>query len=167
MSTEEIPKKAVRALRTRIQVVRDHLEPLMARPLNETYSKLSMTEKYELQVLLSYTLNTLYYIYLRGNGSDPQKHVVLKELQRVQRYIQKLKEHQGKEQKPNMKVDKDAAGRFVKAALSENEDNKGKKRRTEELIVIESSSDDEKESKISTKKKARLVMDPFAGYDKK
>ncbi|ORE03744.1 hypothetical protein BCV72DRAFT_212700 [Rhizopus microsporus var. microsporus] len=80
MSTEEIPKKAVRALRTRIQVVRDHLEPLMARPLNETYSKLSMTEKYELQVLLSYTLNTLYYIYLRGNGSDPQKHVVLKEL---------------------------------------------------------------------------------------
>lgn len=61
MSTEEIPKKAVRALRTRIQVVKDHLEPLMARPLNETYSKLSMTEKYELQVLLSYTLNTLYY----------------------------------------------------------------------------------------------------------
>lgn len=63
----------------------------------------------------------------------------------------------------NMKVDKDAAGRFIKAALSENEDNKGKKRGREELIVIESSSDDEKESKTSTKKKARLVMDPFAG----
>ncbi|EIE92059.1 hypothetical protein RO3G_16770 [Rhizopus delemar RA 99-880] len=81
MSTEEVPKKAVRALRSRLQTVKNHLEPILSRPLSEINAKLSMTERYELQVLLSYSLNTLYYIYLRSSGSDPQKHDVMKELQ--------------------------------------------------------------------------------------
>lgn len=61
MSTEEVPKKAVRALRSRLQTVKNHLEPILSRPLSEINAKLSMTERYELQVLLSYSLNTLYY----------------------------------------------------------------------------------------------------------
>ncbi|KAI9485933.1 MAG: hypothetical protein EXX96DRAFT_475029 [Benjaminiella poitrasii] len=76
----EIPKKAARALKVRLQVVKKHLEPLLEKPLNEIYTKLPVTERYELQVLLTYSLNTLFYINLRTNGSDPQKHEVMNEL---------------------------------------------------------------------------------------
>lgn len=57
----QIPKKAVRSLKTRLQLVKKHLEPLLSKPLNEVYSKLPLDERYELQVLLSYSLNTLFY----------------------------------------------------------------------------------------------------------
>ncbi|KAG0738595.1 hypothetical protein G6F23_009570 [Rhizopus arrhizus] len=129
-----------------------------------------MTERYELQVLLSYSLNTLYYIYLRSSGSDPQKHDVMKELQRVQTYIKKLKVHQGKGPKPNMRLNKEAAGRFIKAAITEQGSNDGenKKKRTNEVITVEdSSSDEEGEIKKPAKKKGRVAMDPFTGnYNK-
>lgn len=57
----QIPKKAVRSLKARLQVVKKHLEPLLSKPLNEIYTKLPLEERYELQVMLSYSLNTLYY----------------------------------------------------------------------------------------------------------
>ncbi|KAI8091861.1 hypothetical protein BDF21DRAFT_332763 [Thamnidium elegans] len=79
---QEIPKKAVRALRSRLHIVKKHLEPIFAKPLSEIYTKLPISERYELEVLLSYSLNTLYYIYLRTQGSDPNKHDVMKELVR-------------------------------------------------------------------------------------
>ncbi|KAF1798008.1 hypothetical protein FB192DRAFT_1254111, partial [Mucor lusitanicus] len=76
----DIPKKAVRALKVRLQVVKKHLEPLLSKPINDVFSKLPVDQRYELEVLLSYSLNTLYYIYLRTQGSDPQKHEVVNEL---------------------------------------------------------------------------------------
>ncbi|KAI8643744.1 hypothetical protein BD408DRAFT_146907 [Parasitella parasitica] len=76
----DIPKKAVRALKARLQVVKKHLEPMLSRPISDVYSKLPVNQRYELEVLLSYSLNTLYYIYLKTQGSDPQKHEVMSEL---------------------------------------------------------------------------------------
>lgn len=58
---DDVHKKAAKALRIRLHTVKKHLEPLFARPLSETYTKLSVTERYQLQVLLSYSLNTIYY----------------------------------------------------------------------------------------------------------
>ncbi|CAO3658847.1 unnamed protein product [Rhizopus stolonifer] len=165
MSTDELPRKAVQALRLRLQHVKNHLEPIFSKPLNDISAKLTMTEKYELQVLLSYSLNTLFYIYLRINGSDPQKHAVMVELKRVQKYITKLKAYQGKEAKPNMKLNKEAAGRFIKAAISTNQEessrpSQSKKKR--EVIDVYSSSEDEGKTKPA-KKKGRVMMDPFSG----
>lgn len=101
---QDIPKKAVRALRSRLNVVKKHLEPIFAKPLSDVYTKLPVSQRYELEVLLSYSLNTLYYsmysqfarsfysftfitndlvfilVYLRTQGSDPNKHEVMKEL---------------------------------------------------------------------------------------
>lgn len=63
---QDIPKKAVRALRARLHVVKKHLEPIFEKPLSEIYSKLPLSERYELEVLLTYSLNTLYYsMYLQ------------------------------------------------------------------------------------------------------
>ncbi|KAI8979551.1 hypothetical protein BDF20DRAFT_974609 [Mycotypha africana] len=122
MADVQIPKKPVKALKLRLQNVKKHLDPILSRPLNETYSKLSLTERYELEVLLSYSLNTLYYIYLRTKGSDPQNHAVMTELKRVQSYVLKLQKLQGKGPKPSMTLDKDAAARFIKASLANNDE---------------------------------------------
>ncbi|KAK4511721.1 Protein kish [Mucor velutinosus] len=148
----DIPKKAVRALKVRLQVVKKHLEPLLSKPINDVFSKLSVNQRYELEVLLSYSLNSLYYIYLRTQGSDPQKHEVVNELLRVQQYIQKLKKAQGKEAKPTMRVDKDAAARFIKNAINEgaSENEKAtadKKRKLEETVFISSDEEDEHSAK--------------------
>lgn len=66
----DIPKKAVRALKSRLHNVREHIKPLLERPLSEIFTKLPIQERYELQVLLSYSLNSLYYSTLcsRLNG---------------------------------------------------------------------------------------------------
>ncbi|OBZ84560.1 Nuclear nucleic acid-binding protein C1D, partial [Choanephora cucurbitarum] len=154
----QIPKKAVRALRSRLQVVKKHLDPLLARPINDVFSKLSLNERYELEVLLSYSLNTLFYIYMRTQGTDPQKHVVMKELARVQQYIQKLKKAVGKEEKPNMKVDKEAASRFIKAALTEENSTK---RKLEDTESSSSDEEEEEEEEDNTKSKGRK-MDVFS-----
>lgn len=57
----DIPKKALRALKARLHVVKKHLEPLLSKPINDVYSKLPVDQRYELEVLLSYSLNSLYY----------------------------------------------------------------------------------------------------------
>ncbi|KAI8985097.1 hypothetical protein BDB01DRAFT_721760 [Pilobolus umbonatus] len=87
----EVPTKAIRALRLRLQTVKKYLEPLLSKPLTETYTKLPLAERCEFEILLSYALNTLYYIYLRTQGSDPQSHDVMTELARIQDYIMKIK----------------------------------------------------------------------------
>ncbi|KAI9318951.1 hypothetical protein BX666DRAFT_1833130, partial [Dichotomocladium elegans] len=77
---EQIAKKAAKALRVRIEIVKKHLEPLLAAPLNEVYGKLALNEKAQLQVLLSYAINSLFYMYLKTQGVIPQDHPVTTEL---------------------------------------------------------------------------------------
>ncbi|KAI9245024.1 dUTPase-like protein [Sporodiniella umbellata] len=162
MSTDEPPKKAVHALKLRMQVVKKHLEPIFSKSMSEISTKLTMTEKYELQVLLSYSLNTLFYIYLKTQGSDPQKLAIMGELQRVQEYIRKLKVYQGKGPKPDMRVDKEAAGRFIRAAINpDSKETSNHKRNRSEVIDVDSSSEDERKSEPS-RKKGRGAMDPFS-----
>lgn len=65
----------------------------------------------------------------------------------------------------NMKLNKEAAGRFIKAAISTNQEessrsSQSKKKR--EIINVYSSSEDEEKTKPA-KKKGRVMMDPFSG----
>lgn len=97
---DEKAKKAVRALRARIETVEQLLGPLLQSPLAETYGKLPVNEKAQLQVLLSFALNTLFFskffllfhhrrgidptfirkVYLKSQGKYPQSHEVSSEL---------------------------------------------------------------------------------------
>ncbi|CDS08602.1 hypothetical protein LRAMOSA09963 [Lichtheimia ramosa] len=165
---EAIAKKAVKALKARIEVVNRHLEPLLSAPLSETYGKLPVNEKAKLQVLLSYTINSLFYMYLKTQGVFPQEHPVATELARIRTYIEKIKKAEGKGPKPSMQVDKGAAARFIKAALAEDEEeeeNAGTKRKAAKEEEEESSRVDAVQNSKQNKKRAR--MDPFAGYSKK
>ncbi|KAI9010380.1 hypothetical protein CLU79DRAFT_773494 [Phycomyces nitens] len=79
---KETAKKALRALNARTEIVARHLEPLLSRPMSEVYSKLPVNERAQFQVLMSYTINTLFYTYLRTQGQNTHDHKVMKELVR-------------------------------------------------------------------------------------
>ncbi|ORX56190.1 hypothetical protein DM01DRAFT_1334688 [Hesseltinella vesiculosa] len=92
---QQIPKRQARALRARIDIVLNHLQPLLDKD-PEAFSALSKAERCKLDVLLAYTIDSLYYMFIRLHGQDPQKHQVFNELERVQEYIYKIKVMDGK-----------------------------------------------------------------------
>lgn len=56
---------------------------------------------------------------MKLNGVDAREHAVFTELTRVKQYFEKIKkaEDEGPEQRTNPRLDKEAAGRFIKGAL--------------------------------------------------
>ncbi|XP_017787191.1 PREDICTED: nuclear nucleic acid-binding protein C1D-like [Nicrophorus vespilloides] len=50
---------------------------------------LSMKDQMEYDLFIAYTLNTLYWLYLRVRGLDPNENEVKKEIQRVREYMVK------------------------------------------------------------------------------
>ncbi|KAJ2707582.1 hypothetical protein FB645_000559 [Coemansia sp. IMI 203386] len=113
--------KHVDQLDAALQQVQQSLGPILSQPLSETLPRLSAIERCELEALVVYSIDTLFWIYLKINGVPPKEHPVMNELQRVQRYIAKINKAKGVQEKKNerpMKVDKEAANRFIKNAIS-------------------------------------------------
>ncbi|KAG2177084.1 hypothetical protein INT43_007740 [Umbelopsis isabellina] len=166
----EAPTAVVQALNTRLDTITKLLEPLVCAPLNETVGKLSTLERCQLYVLLSYTLNTTIFIYLKTQGENPKEHAVIRELERVTQYVGKIKAAQGSK-KSTLTVDKAAAHRFVKGALSGNPDQK---KETDEHASTEDGEISSAEEatpkakkrggeKMSSSKKKKRGIDPFSG----
>jgi len=104
-----------------------HLGPLMEKLvlLKDVSAQISHLENAKLYAGLAYTLNTLFFMYLKTQGVSPATHPVKPELARVQRYIEKIQSVAQKPQPNPTKLDKGAVGRFIRAALS-GEESKGK-----------------------------------------
>jgi len=169
MSTNA-PIGVVQALSSRLAAIEKLLEPLTSAPLNETVGKLTILERCQLHILLSYTLNTTIFIYLKTQGENPKEHAVIRELERVTQYVGKIKSVQG-QKKTTLIVDKAAAHRFVKSALSGDPEVK-KRAEADEPTEDSDSSDSTSEAKGSKKrasehdtsaKKKRRGVDPFTG----
>ncbi|KAI9281217.1 hypothetical protein BC943DRAFT_329953 [Umbelopsis sp. AD052] len=94
--TTSAPVGVVQALNERLDTISKLLEPLMSAPLSETVGKLSVLERCQLHILLSYTLNTTIFIYLRTQGENPKEHAVIRELERVTKYVGKIKNVQSR-----------------------------------------------------------------------
>ncbi|OZJ02464.1 hypothetical protein BZG36_04101 [Bifiguratus adelaidae] len=123
----EAPFGVVEALDERLDAVREQLKSLLKRPLTETVPKLSHVDRSKLFVMLSYTINTLVFVYLKSQGQDPKTHPVVRELERVRDYIEKIKTATGKKAKPSMTVNQAASKRTISAALAANRiQDKGK-----------------------------------------
>lgn len=79
--------------------------------------RFSLKERVDFDLFLTYTLNTLYWMYLRTNGEDPNKHDVKNQLNRIKDYMIKAKQaHERQTIRP--KLDQAAAGRFVKQGIN-------------------------------------------------
>ncbi|KAK9767712.1 hypothetical protein K7432_002278 [Basidiobolus ranarum] len=122
---------AMNQLEASLSKIQAHLEPLLSSPLNETIGKLPVMDRCKLEVMVAYAINTLFWIYLKTQGVPPSDHPVMKELERIRGYIQKIKETEGTH-KPTMSVDKEAAARFIKNALADSETTEVAKKVVEE-----------------------------------
>ncbi|XP_017891865.1 nuclear nucleic acid-binding protein C1D-like [Ceratina calcarata] len=83
-----------------------------------TYETLSNTDKVEYNLLLSYCLNSMFWMYLRAEGTDPAKHRIRSENERLKKSM--LRAKQINDRKTLMpRINKDAAQRFVRNGLWE------------------------------------------------
>jgi len=69
---------------------------------------------------MAYTINTLFYVYLKTQGVSPTNHPVKQELERIKLYIKKMKELTEKKQESTLRLNVDAAHRFIKHSLDSN-----------------------------------------------
>ncbi|KAI9503925.1 hypothetical protein BX070DRAFT_183676, partial [Coemansia spiralis] len=64
-----------------IDQVQRTLQPILSQPLGELLPKLTPIQRCELEALVAYSINTLFWIYLKINGVPPKEHPVMSELQ--------------------------------------------------------------------------------------
>lgn len=81
---------------------------------SEISNKQSIEEKVKHDLFLSYSLSSLYWMYLRTQGENSSDHVK-SELDRIKKYMDKSKQIHDRKSMP--KLDKAAAGRFVRSGL--------------------------------------------------
>ncbi|KGO37287.1 Sas10/Utp3/C1D [Penicillium expansum] len=99
----------------------DVLQPLLASTLIKNSNKLPVMDKAKLHVLITYTLESLIFSYLRLHGVDAKQHPVFRELTRVKQYFEKIKVLETEPEERPMALDKAAAGRFIKHGLAGND----------------------------------------------
>ena len=99
------------------------LEPLLKTPISTLSKNLAPLEKAKLLTWLTYAIETILFSHIRLNGTeDPKSHPVMTELKRIQQYMQKV--HQAENpvgKRENLSLNKEAAGRFIKAGLAGND----------------------------------------------
>lgn len=100
-----------------VSSVKTMLEKLMSMPRNELLQKLDPLDQAKLDLMSAYTLNSLFWMYLVTQGVNPREHGIKQELERIRTYMNKVKEITDK--KKAARLDKGAAGRFVRNALYE------------------------------------------------
>ncbi|KAF2674604.1 hypothetical protein BT63DRAFT_15455 [Microthyrium microscopicum] len=109
---------ALTTLTSDIDALTTALQPLLSEPTNSLASPLPLLDKAKLYTTSTYAIESLLFSALRLSGADAKAHPVFAELARVKAYFDKVKEAEHPEMKP--RIDKEAAGRFVKAGLAGN-----------------------------------------------
>ncbi|QSZ31089.1 hypothetical protein DSL72_000650 [Monilinia vaccinii-corymbosi] len=106
-----------------IDDIEDAVAPLLQRNLPEFATKLPLLDKAKLYTLVTYAIESILFSYLRLNGVNAREHSVFTELTRMKQYFEKIKltENPPNATDRNHKLDKGAAGRFIKAGLSGND----------------------------------------------
>lgn len=71
----------------------DNIEKMLDFALSDDiYEKLNTEDKVNYDLFMGYTLNTLFWLYLRTKGVDPNKSEIKNQLNRIRQYMVKAKE---------------------------------------------------------------------------
>ncbi|XP_034040613.1 nuclear nucleic acid-binding protein C1D [Thalassophryne amazonica] len=108
--------------------VKDMLDTLMSMPRNELLQKLDPLEQAKLDLMSVYTLNSLFWMYLVVQGVNPREHGIKEEMERIRTYMNRVKEISDK--KKAARLDKGAAGRFIRHALYDRDEESKKQAKT-------------------------------------
>ncbi|BGO98787.1 Exosome complex protein [Rhodotorula toruloides] len=118
------PSATLDTLSTSLDSLETALEPLLAKPFDEVLADQDPLVQARLQVLTSYMVHDLIWVYLKTAGIEPSTHPVMQEIERLKGYFGKLKSAEqgvspdGPADRPRMQLDKSAASRFINAAIS-------------------------------------------------
>ncbi|XP_014673989.1 PREDICTED: nuclear nucleic acid-binding protein C1D-like [Priapulus caudatus] len=93
------------------------MKPMLSKPHNDLHEKLLPIEKAKMDLMVAYTVNSMFWMFLNASGENTKEHPVKQELERLRGYMHKVKQIVDKEKAA--RLDKDAAKRFVKHALWE------------------------------------------------
>ncbi|KAL6426169.1 nuclear nucleic acid-binding protein C1D-like [Cataglyphis hispanica] len=96
--------------------VQDVVESVVSDP--SLYEKLSNVNKIKYNLMLSYSLNSLFWMYLRAKGIDPSKHRIRSENERLKKAMIRAKQISDRNTLMP-RINKDVANRFVKKSLWE------------------------------------------------
>ncbi|KIM32939.1 hypothetical protein M408DRAFT_189564 [Serendipita vermifera MAFF 305830] len=120
------PTGTVQAINEALDILENALEPLLAKSLYETMENQNGLDQAKLCAMLPYVVDQLITIYLKTRGIDASTHYVHAELERIKVYFHKIARTEdpttnsmGRISDQTMQVDKDAANRFIKAALAQ------------------------------------------------
>ncbi|KAI1478256.1 C1D-domain-containing protein [Daldinia eschscholtzii] len=135
------------------------LQPILGN-ISDVANKLPLLDKAKLYVLATYSIESMLFSSLRLNGVDAKEHPVFKELTRVRQYFDKIKNIETPPEKPEQTLNKEAAIRFIKADLAEN-NNKVVNTKLSEMIAKERAKAALKAAKSSGgKRKAEISILP-------
>ncbi|GAA5888383.1 hypothetical protein JCM5296_003312 [Sporobolomyces johnsonii] len=118
------PKTTLSALSSSLTSLEAALSPLLASPFEDLCNAQDPLSSAKLQVLVSYAVHDLIWVYLKTAGVEPSTHPVMQEIDRLKGYFAKLKSAEGgaapvpTPDKPRMALDRAAASRFISAAIS-------------------------------------------------
>ncbi|KAF0975046.1 hypothetical protein FDP41_005799 [Naegleria fowleri] len=79
-----------------LKQVESLVQPLLEQPLTSKTSKLDPESRAKVNLCCAYTVNTLFYLYLKTQGINPDDHPIKQEIARIQLYFKKLKERSNK-----------------------------------------------------------------------
>ncbi|XP_065909454.1 nuclear nucleic acid-binding protein C1D-like [Dysidea avara] len=107
------------------------LKLILSSRVEETMESLDHLEQASLLLLNTYTLNSLFWMFLNTQGVSLTDHPIKKELERIQKTMAKVNEVKKKQKRETRKVT--GANRFIRNALwSLEEKQKQQKRKSSE-----------------------------------
>ncbi|KAK8864301.1 hypothetical protein IAR55_001548 [Kwoniella newhampshirensis] len=121
MSAHEItPQQTLASLTSSLDTLEKAFKPLESSPWSETISALPTLERAKMDVLVSYAINDLIWVYLKTKGIDPEKHDVSAELERIKAYYAKVRAVEEPEIQ-RLQINSAAAKRFIHSSLPKSQ----------------------------------------------
>ncbi|OXV06164.1 hypothetical protein Egran_06071 [Elaphomyces granulatus] len=116
------------------------LQPLLQGSLcisliSDMSRKLPLLDRAKLLMLITYTLESLLFSYLRLHGVDSREHLVYKELTCIKQYFEKIKVLETSPEKRAMALDKKAADPFIKHGLPRSDLERAEKEAKEKALA--------------------------------
>mmetsp|Transcript_35679 Transcript_35679/g.71530 ORF Transcript_35679/g.71530 Transcript_35679/m.71530 type:complete len:122 (-) Transcript_35679:1664-2029(-) len=111
----------IKEVRQALDELESELIPILETPWDVLVAKLDPGSKAKLTLMIAYAADSLFFMYLKTQGIATEDHPITEELTRIRTYMGKLKsvaaKENGTEERAKLKLNKEAAARFIKAGL--------------------------------------------------
>ncbi|XP_078001140.1 nuclear nucleic acid-binding protein C1D-like [Glandiceps talaboti] len=140
------------AFRSSLTGVDDIFKPLLDTSLSEIQEKVTdPLDKAKLDLVAAYAINSMFWMYLTTQGINPKDHPIKQELDRIRNYMNRVKQIVDK--KKAVRLDKGAASRFIKHALSDVSKDEVDTEKSPSTTTSKRKHEDKSASKKKKKKK--------------